>query len=179
MARVLASWIGLVLVLASTLSIAAARVGEVAPDIVLGKTLDGQAAKASDHLGKVVVISFWASWCEPCREELPILEALQKQGKGNIQVVAVNVESRQRFLQASRVLGNLLLTLANDSDHRSQSEYGVKGIPQMVIIGKDGRIIAIHRGYGEKSIDGIVAEINRALAETSATTTNAAAAGAE
>ena len=89
------------------------------------------------------------------------------QGKGNIQVVAVNIESRNVFQKAANVLGELHLILANDRDDRSQRVYGVKAIPQMVIIGKDGRILDIHKGYGEKSLDGIVDEINRALAATS------------
>jgi len=172
MLRVIASWAWIVFIIASNPCFAAAQVGEPAPDIVLGTTLSGTPAKASDYAGKVVVISFWASWCGPCRKELPILEGLQVQGKGSIQVVAVNIESRNTFQKAAKVLGELHLTLANDRDERSQGVYGVKAIPQMVIIGKDGRIINIHKGYGEKSLDGIVDEINRALASTSAETTS-------
>jgi thiol-disulfide isomerase/thioredoxin len=166
MLRAIAScaWI---LIIASNTCFAAAQVGETAPDIVLGTTLSGKPAKASDYAGKVVVISFWASWCSPCRKELPILEGLQVTGKGSIQVVAVNIESREVFQKAAKVLGELHLMLANDRDDRSQHAYAVKAIPQMVIIGKDGRILDIHKGYGENSLNGIVEEINRALAANS------------
>ena len=162
MLRAIASCAWIILTIASGSCFAAAQVGEAAPDIVLGTTVSGQPAKASDYAGKVVVISFWASWCGPCRKELPVLEGLQQAGKGGIQVVAVNIESRQVFQKAARVLGDLHLTLANDRDDQSQHAYGVKAIPQMVIIGKDGRILDIHKGYGEDSLNGIVAEINRA-----------------
>ena len=170
MLRVIASWAWIACIVASGPCLAAAQVGEAAPDIVLGTTLSGKPAKASDYAGKVVVISFWASWCSPCRKELPILEGLQVQGKGSLQVVAVNIESRTVFQKAAKILGELTLLLANDRDERSRSAYGVKAIPQMVIIGKDGRILDIHKGYGEDSLNGIVAEINRALAASSTET---------
>jgi hypothetical protein len=85
-------------------------------------------------------------------------------------VVAVNIESRDVFQKAAKVLGELHLMLANDRDDRSQHAYAVKAIPQMVIIGKDGRILDIHKGYGENSLNGIVDEINRALAANSTET---------
>jgi len=170
MLRAIASCAWIILTIASGSCFAAAQVGEAAPDIVLGTTVSGQPAKASDYAGKVVVISFWASWCGPCRKELPVLEGLQQAGKGGIQVIAVNIESHQVFQKAAKVLGELHMMLANDHDNRSQDAYGVRGIPQMVIIGKDGRILDIHRGYGEKSLDGILDQINQALAAKSTET---------
>jgi thiol-disulfide isomerase/thioredoxin len=170
MLRAIASCAWILLVVACNTCFAAAQVGETAPDVVLGTTVSGKPAKASDYAGKVVVVSFWASWCSPCRKELPILEGLQVAGKGSLQVVAVNIESRDVFQKAAKVLGELHLMLANDRDDRSQHAYAVKAIPQMVIIGKDGRILDIHKGYGENSLNGIVDEINRALAANSTET---------
>jgi thiol-disulfide isomerase/thioredoxin len=142
---------------------AAAKIGEIAPDVPLGTTSAGDSVKVSDYAGKVVVVSFWASWCAPCRKELPILEGLQQEGKGNIQVIAVNIDSRDVFGKAAKLLGELHLILANDRGDRGQRAYAVKAIPHMVIIGRDGRILDIHSGYGEASLDEIVDEINRAL----------------
>lgn len=139
------------------------KIDEAAPDIVLGTTVSGTPAKVSDYSGKVVVISFWASWCSPCRKELPILEGLQVQGKGNIQVIAVNIEKRDVFQKAAKLLKDLHVMLVNDRNDRSPGVYGVKAIPQMVIIGRDGRILDIHKGYGEDGLSKIVDEINRAL----------------
>ena len=164
MLRIFVRWALVVFFVSSASCFAAAKVGEVAPEVTLGLTASGDPAKVSDYAGKVVVVSFWASWCSPCRKELPILEGLQVEGKGNIQVVAVNIESRDVFRKAAKLLGDLHLLLANDHNDRSQSAYGVKAIPHMVIIGKDGRILSVHRGYGEESLGGIVDEINRALA---------------
>jgi len=145
-------------------SVAAPATGEAAPDVPLGTTASGASVKVADYLGKVAVVSFWASWCAPCRKELPILEGLQREGKGNIQVIAVNIEDHSVFEKAAKVLGELRLLLVNDHGNRSQRAYKVKGIPHMVVIGRDGRILAVHEGYGETALDGIVDEINRALA---------------
>ena len=162
--RTIACWLLCSFACCSSPCLAEPKVGEPAPDVVLGVTQSGENAKAADYPGKVIVVSFWASWCSPCRAELPILEGMQREGKGAIQVIAVNIESSKVFRKAADVLGHLQLLLANDRGDRSQRAYGVHAIPHMVIIGKDGRILDIHKGYGDKLLDGIVDEINRALA---------------
>jgi len=165
MPRFAACWIGFALALAHGIALGAPRVGEAAPDVTLGVTQAGAEAKVSDYAGKIVVVSFWATWCEPCRKELPILEGLQQQGKGNIQVIAVNIEKHDVFLKAAKLLGaQLSLLLANDRSERAQRTYAIKSIPHLVIFGRDGHILHIHDGYGEKELDTIVDEINQALA---------------
>src|SRR3569832_2747174 len=101
MPRIAACWIGLLLSLVQWQAVAAPKVGEPAPDITLGVTQAGADAKVSDYAGKIVVVSFWATWCAPCRKELPILEGLQQQGKGSIQVIAVNIDQRDVFNKAA------------------------------------------------------------------------------
>ena len=82
-----------------------------------------------------------------------------------MQVIAVNTESRDVFRRAARTLEPLDLLMAHDAGKGKPSDaYGVKGIPHMVIIGRDGRIVRVYRIYDESSLDGIVADINRALA---------------
>ena len=135
------------------------------PPVGLGLTRGGDSIETTQFAGKVLVVTFWASWCGPCRAELPILENLQKAAKGNVQVVAVNIEERDKFRALARILSSLTLTLTNDQYKRHSAEYGVNGIPHMVIIGKDGKILNVHRGYSESMIDGLVAEINAALAK--------------
>jgi thiol-disulfide isomerase/thioredoxin len=111
------------------------------------------------------VVSFWATWCPYCLKELPILEGIQKTaGKERTQVIMVNTESREVFRKSARIMKDLSLLLAHDSDKRASEAYGVAGIPHMVIIGRNGKILRVHRGYDENSLDAIVADINRALA---------------
>jgi len=164
MPRFAACSIGLLLALLLGSAVAAPKVGEAAPDVTLGVTQAGADAKVSDYAGKIVVVSFWATWCAPCRKELPILEGLQQQGKGNIQVIAVNIEKRDVFEKAAKLLAQLSLILANDRSERAQRTYAVKSIPHLIIFGRDGHILHIHDGYGDKELDVIVDEINQALA---------------
>jgi thiol-disulfide isomerase/thioredoxin len=139
------------------------KAGDMAPDIV-GKTIDGQVVKVSQYAGKVVVVSFWATWCAYCLKELPILENLQISSAGpQIQVLAVNTEELDVFRNVKRGLKNAKMGVIYDPKNVGQNAYGVKGIPHMVIIGRDGRIFEVYRGYGESMLDSIVANINAAL----------------
>lgn len=167
MARRIFLAVALVLALALTSTCFADAVkGETAPDEV-GFARDGSPVHVSDYSGKVVVLSFWASWCGPCRKELPVLEKLQivaREKHLELQVIAVNIEERDTFRKIAAKLGDFKLLLANDRNKRSEKNYGVKAVPHMVIIGKDGRIVEVHRGYGENMLDRFVDEINKVLA---------------
>jgi thiol-disulfide isomerase/thioredoxin len=131
----------------------------------LGVDRDGGAAESGKYLGKVVVVTFWASWCGPCRQELPRLDAIQRlAGKDKLQVVAINIEDRKRFLQVSSALSSLAVTITHDFGSEASETFGVHGIPHCVIVGRDGRIIAVHTGYDESQLDRILGEVNAALA---------------
>jgi thiol-disulfide isomerase/thioredoxin len=153
---------------ASVLSIAQAaprlNVGDRLPEN-LGIDREGDPVRSDKYAGKVIVVTFWASWCAPCRQELPRLDAIQRlAGNDKLQVVAINIEDRKRFLQVSHALSSLAVTFSHDLGHGASEDFGVDGIPHCVIVGRDGRIIAVHVGYGESSLDGILAEVNAALA---------------
>lgn len=142
---------------------AAPAAGDMAPDD-LGKTIRGEEIKVSGHRGKVVVVSFWATWCGYCLKELPVLESIQRvYGAERVKVVAVNTEGRDTFRDAARKLRSVNMTLAYDPGGKNEKAYGVNGIPHLVIIGRDGVIVQVYRGYGESSLDGIVADINSAI----------------
>ncbi|APV50026.1 hypothetical protein BWI17_10230 [Betaproteobacteria bacterium GR16-43] len=137
--------------------------GDVAPT-GLGLSRSGQALDRKQFEGKVLVVTFWASWCGPCRAELPVLEGLQiAAGKEKIQVVAVNIESREDYKRIMRNMPAMTLEIAHDPNKTNSTAYGVKGIPHLVIIGRDGKIVRVHRGYGEDSINHILADIKKAI----------------
>jgi thiol-disulfide isomerase/thioredoxin len=137
------------------------QVGDVPPEN-LGRASTGGKVKLSDYRGKIVIISFWASWCAPCRKELPGLAAIQKNAtRDKIVVFAVNwKESGDRYLTIIKALKDVDLTLVSDENGYLGGEYGVKSIPHMIIVGRDGRIAAVHVGYGESEFPVLVNEIN-------------------
>lgn len=144
---------------------AAPKEGDVPPDYV-GRLADGTDVRISDYAGKAVVLSFWATWCPYCLKELPVLNAIQvSPAKDQIQVIAVNTEERDVFRAASRALApSFSLKLAYDPGKSARNAYGVNGIPHLVIIGKDGKIVRVLRGYAESALPQIVADINQAIA---------------
>ena len=78
--------------------------------------------------------------------------------------LAVNTEEHAVFRKAARIMReHMHLELANDVSGQAQKAFGVKSLPWMVIIGRDGRILAVHHGYDESQLDDVVADINRAL----------------
>ena len=156
------------------------KVGDTPPD-VFSKDAKGDAVHLGDYRGKVVIISFWASWCPPCRKELPVLLEVQKQATRR-QLVVVSVNRDQdfsQFIRIKQILKDRDITLVRDSSDRAARAYGVDGIPHMLIVGRDGRIKAIHIGYGEGEIPMLVNEINaELLADHTAPDTAAGAAAA-
>ena len=150
---------------AASFAVAMPQAGDT-PPAKLGLGNDGNDVMVAQSAGKVTVVTFWASWCGPCMKELPMLEAIQRTAKDQVQVVAVNIEEREKYRRVSRAISSALtLKLAHDYDGQARDAFGVKGIPHMLIIGRDGKILAVHRGYSEESLDGIIAEINAALAK--------------
>lgn len=168
MRRIAAALCGLMLCCSAS---ARLHPGEMPPD-ALGKTLDGQKVTVSSLHGKVVVISFWATWCGYCMKEMPVLANLQSLASQRglpLQVVAVDYrENRRTFVNVVRALRPRLpgLVLTWDRDGALGKPYGSdKGIPVMVMLHRDGSIAHIHAGYGEGSLDSMVGEINELLAE--------------
>jgi len=130
-------------------------------------TTDGNEVALADHLGQdIVVLDFWASWCPPCREGLPALEELAEAYQGQpVAVYAVNqgedFDTAGGYIRAE----GLNLTVLMDEETKIGALYGVRGIPQIVIIDKGGKVAEVHRGYRSgderhwmKTIDGLLSK---------------------
>lgn len=133
--------------------------GELPPD-ALGKNMEGEPVTVSQHRGKVVIVTFWASWCGPCRRELPMLAHVQKTvGREHLEVIAVNYkEPRRDFLRVLRANRGFELTYVHDRGPVS-ALYGVTSLPNMFIIDREGRIAHTHIGYGEETFEKLIEEI--------------------
>jgi len=153
-------------------SAAAPKVGDIPPSYV-GEDVAGQAVDLSAHVGKVVVVTFWASWCGPCMKELPVLENVQRQaGESRLRVIAVNIDSeRDDRRRMKRRLKDFQLLMTTDEDKRARAAYGVQGIPHMIMIDHLGEVAFRHVGYSEETLPRIVEELNVLLedAEEAAT----------
>ncbi|MDX5516006.1 TlpA disulfide reductase family protein [Stenotrophomonas sp. RG-453] len=142
------------------------KAGDIPPQI-LGKDRQGNVVDLASQRGKVVIVTFWASWCGPCRKELPILGQLQKViGHDALQVYAVNLkEPRADFAAIARSRKAPPLDYIHDAKGEVSDQYGIQTIPHMFIIGHDGSIAGVHRGYSEQSLPKIVDDILSLLPE--------------
>ncbi|HEY1076430.1 MAG TPA: TlpA disulfide reductase family protein [Fontimonas sp.] len=157
------------MLLAGALSLPAAAAlpeGALAPDF-LGPSRTGKPVKLSDFAGKPVIVSFWASWCAPCLEEMPLLEALQRKlGRERIEVVAVNWgEDSERYRQLLTQLTDVQMTLTHDAAKLIGQTYGLDDIPQLYLIDREGRIAYQRRGYSADSAQQLLDAVNRLLAD--------------
>ena len=138
----------------------------------LGKTLTGQPVTVASLHGKVVVISFWATWCEYCMEEMPVLGGLQATATREhlpLQIVAVNFEQPHSvFARATHLLMPKLpgLLLTRDRNGQLAHAYGVgKALPAMILLNRDGTIAETDIGYDKSALKPLLAEINHLLNE--------------
>ena len=159
-------WVGLWLIIGSAWA-APTRLppGATPPDQV-GRTHDGRSILLSDTPQAVRVVSFWATWCAPCRAEMSFLDQVQKQvSPEHLQVIAVNIEDRRTFKRIVAKLGTELgITLTHDGNGAIARRYGVGAIPHTVIIGRDGKIANTHLGFAESRMEDLIAELNALLA---------------
>ena len=121
--------------------------GEAAPDFTL-KSRSGENLRLAEQRGNIVLVNFWASWCGPCREELPKMEELQQNYQDlGFTVLAVNVDDHPS--KADVLLDDVKVTfpvLYDTQGHVSQ-QYDVSAMPTTVIIDRDGNARLTHKGY--------------------------------
>ena len=120
---------------------------EPAPDLVLPKLDGGGTASLADYRGKVVVLNFWASWCDPCKAESPLLERWhQRMAKRGGTVLGVDMldvtEDAKRFIEDY----GLTYPMLKDNEGTGMEKFGVVQYPETFVIDRSGRITAVRRG---------------------------------
>jgi thiol-disulfide isomerase/thioredoxin len=129
---------------------------------------EGKTVGLRDLRGKVVVINFWATWCEPCRDEMPSLARLQRQMAGKpVVVLAVNMGESESKVADFLGRFNIDLKVLFDRDMRAASRWKVRALPATFVVGPDGRIRYSLLGQAEWDSPPVVAAI-RALLPPSA-----------
>lgn len=139
----------------------AMKVGDAAPDFARAD-LSGKQVQLSKHRGKLVLLNFWASWCAPCREEMPTFSKWQKdlQAKG-LQVIGVSMDDDvaevKKFLAQHPVSYPIVMGDAKLAEHFG----GVLGLPLSYLIDAQGRVVA--RYQGEADLAKMEAELKKLL----------------
>ena len=121
---------------------------------------NGRELDLAKHRGKVVVVNFWATWCEPCREEMPSLERLRtRMGEKAFEVVAVNVgEAPERVARFTREVP-VTFPIVYDREGAAAKAWKVRGYPTSFVVGPEGRI----RYYYVGELDWSSAEVVRVI----------------
>ena len=102
----------------------------------------------SELKGKAVLLNFWATWCPPCRDEMPSMEALYQRYKDSgLEIVAVNVREDSARVQAFMASYRLSFPAVLDADGRVSTVYGVRALPTSFLINKEGKIVARLVGF--------------------------------
>jgi peroxiredoxin len=143
------------LLVAAALAACSAGVGAAvapsapAPDFTL-RTLAGPNLRLAEQRGQVVMVNFWATWCGPCRQEMPHLNRLyEKYHAAGFQLLGVNVDDDAA--KAADLAGKLgvKFPVLFDTDKRVTRTYDMSAMPATVLIDRDGRVRHLHRGWRE------------------------------
>lgn len=144
-ARSLPGIIAAVVLLAVSMAVAASP--DSAPDFTL-KSASGANLKLSEFRGEVVLVNFWASWCGPCRQEMPLLSELHEQYRDlGFTVLGVNVEEDTRKARKLLEDAPVSFPVLFDSDSVVSREYDVVAMPSTVLVDRNGKLRYLHKGY--------------------------------
>jgi cytochrome c biogenesis protein CcmG, thiol:disulfide interchange protein DsbE len=121
--------------------------GEEAPQITLPKLDGGGRAALADYRGKVVVLNYWASWCEPCKDESPLLQRWHERlSRQDATVLGVDVQDLDDDARAFIEEYGLTYPMLRDGPGDTRDELGILGLPETFVIDRKGRIAAVQLG---------------------------------
>jgi thiol-disulfide isomerase/thioredoxin len=152
---------------APAVEIAPEEAREPLPDIEFLDMQD-KPARLSDFRGRVVVLNLWATWCAPCREEMPSLDRLQQAFADEpVTVLALSVDRAgpERVRQFLEEIGVRHLAVYRDPKMRATRALRVPGLPATILVDRQGREVGRHLGIAEWDSDGVQAAIRGLLAE--------------
>ncbi|UXH80329.1 TlpA family protein disulfide reductase [Roseateles amylovorans] len=142
--------------------VSAVTLGDSAPDFKLESRLG--ELQLSRYKGHLVYLDFWATWCAPCRQSLPWMHDMQSRyGAKGLRIVAVNLDvNRAEAMQFLRSIP-MSFDVAFDPVGDVPKNYRIKAMPTSLLIGPDGRVIAIHKGFRLEDTAEIEAQIAQYL----------------
>ncbi|MES2178444.1 MAG: TlpA disulfide reductase family protein [Gemmatimonadota bacterium] len=148
------------------------EVGSTAPQIdAVTLTTPKRQKTLDDYKGSVLLVNVWATWCGPCREEMPSLEKLHREfGGRGLKIVAISVDdpgSEAKILEFTKSLG-LTFEILHDPEMKTKQNYDITGYPETFIIGREGTIRKKVWGAADWTSDANRALISGLLGDSSA-----------
>jgi peroxiredoxin len=162
---VLAAVPALLATLAAAPALAVVVAQAPAPDFTLA-AVDGANLRLKEQRGKVVLVNFWASWCGPCRQEMPHLNRLyDKYRESGFQLLGINIDDDPRSAVQLATRWGLHFPVLLDTDKRVSRQYDLGTMPSTVLIDRDGRVRFVHRGYRDGTEQAYEQQIRALLKE--------------
>ncbi len=154
-----------------TAALLAAALTATLPSHAASPSIEPKSVQASEinwqsYQGKVVLVDFWASWCEPCRQSFPWMQRMQdKYGKDGLVIIAINVDRDPA--KAANFLKNYQpnFHIRYDAAGVVASQFKVQGMPSTYIIGRNGQPVAKHQGFFQAKLADYEAELVRLLGQ--------------
>ena len=144
-------------------TIQAVEQGASAPQIEFA-ALSGQPVSLRALRGRVVVVDFWASWCKPCRKELPVLDALYRKYRSRgLSVIAVNIDDDAQAARSFLKKVPVEFPVVHDPAKKIAAAYGVPDMPSSYVIDQQGTIRHVQVGFRAKDEAVLVGAIERLL----------------
>jgi peroxiredoxin len=138
-----------------------------APDFTLPVLAGGESISLKDYRGEVVYLTFWASWCIPCRQEMPYLAQLwQRHRESGLQVIGINVEEDLATAQQFAQELELSFPLVHDQQRTVSKLYRVPGFPTHYIVDRRGRIRFSGLGFNLADVGAVSQEVETLLQES-------------
>ena len=127
--------------------------------------INGKTHRISDYRGKVVIVDFWATWCPPCRKEIPhLISFYNKYNKKGLVIVGVSLDKRDKTLAMARDFGINYVCLVDETG-RTGNMFGVRAIPTTFFLDKKGRIAKVQKGFTEAWTDDMENMIRQLINE--------------
>ena len=137
------------LAVAGSVASSAVAPATAAPDFTL-RAMNGPNLRLHEQIGQVVMVNFWATWCGPCRQEMPHLNRLyEKYRASGFVLLGVNVDEDPRNAAAVAAKLGIKFPVLLDTDKKVSRLYNLATMPSTVMIDRDGRVKYVHRGYVE------------------------------
>ncbi|NQV26224.1 MAG: TlpA family protein disulfide reductase [Rhodopirellula sp.] len=125
-------------------------VGQPAPDFKLS-ALDGGDFELAEHRGEIIVLDFWATWCSPCLQTMPLVDGVVREFPDQkVRLLAVNMEEQPAEIKSTLERHQLKVPVILDIDGVAAARYAVTSIPQTVVIDREGNIARLFIGGGPK-----------------------------